>query len=265
MTQVLPGGKPLKILDEEPKGWRELELMVAEVLNNAGYKAYNAMQISTVRGNVKIDVLAEDKNAIPTSTYIIECKYWNSDIPQTIIHSFRTIVNDYGANHGLIIARNRFQSGAYEAVKNTNICLLSWDDFLNLFEERWLGESINNLYKIGQPSLIYTDPLDVSEFIDKLPQEEYLKYQQLVNEYMNFAIYSNKICYEFNKNEQIPKKEHLENLMKKVISDCFENKISNCYNDYFQLLKEKCLEVIAEFENLFKNTNIDKFIKDLII
>lgn len=254
----------MKILNEDPKSWRELELMVSKVLNDAGYAAYNDMQISTVRGNVNIDVLAEDKNTIPTSTYIIECKYWDSDIPQTIIHSFRTIVNDYGAHHGLIIARNRFQSGAYAAVKNTNIRLLSWEEFLNLFEERWLDESINTLYKIGQPLLIYTDPLDVSDYIDKLPQEDYPKYQELVKRYVIFAIYSNKIWYEFNKNNQIPKKEHINNVIKKAILDCFEEEQINCYDDYFRLLKRKCLEGIAEFEKLFKNTNVDKYINNII-
>lgn len=264
MFHIISGGIPLKILNEEPKNWRELELTVAKVLNDAGYTAYNDRQISTVRGNVNIDVLAEDRNTSPISTYLIECKYWDSDIPQTIIHSFRTIVNDYGAHHGLIIARNGFQSGSYAAVKNTNIRLLSWEDFLNLFEERWLDEAIINLYKIGHPLLIYTDPLDV-DYIDKLPNnEDRLKYQQLAEEYRGYAIYSNKLWYELDVNCQIPRKEQFKNVMDRVILNCFENEQINCYYDYFELLKGKCLEGIEEFEKLFKNTDVDKYVKDLI-
>lgn len=255
----------MKILNEEPGSWRELELTVARVLNGAGYKAYNSKQITTVRGNVNIDVLAEDENTIPKSTYIIECKYWVSDIPQTIIHSFRTIVNDYGAHHGLIIAKNRFQAGAYNGIKNTNIQLLNWEDFLNIFEERWLDESINNLHIIGQPLLIYTDPLDVSDYIDMLSQEEYFLYQELIRKYVRYAIHSNKLWYEYSKSYQMTKKEHIEKVINKTIKDCFENKSINCYNDYFQLLEENCLEGLAEFEKLFKKNGIHKYIKELII
>ncbi|WP_179879228.1 restriction endonuclease [Bacillus wiedmannii] len=254
----------MKILNEEPNSWRELELTVAKVLNDAGYTAYNDRQIATVRGNVNIDVLAEDRNTIPISTYLIECKHWDSDIPQTIIHSFRTVVNDYGAHHGLIIARKGFQSGAYAATKNTNIRLLSWEDFLNSFEERWLNEAIKNLYKTGQPLLIYIDPLDCSDYIDKLSNEERLKYQQLVNEYMGYAVSSHKFWYEFDVNSQKSRKEDFENVMNKIVLDHFENEQINCYYDYFELLKGKCLEGIEEFEKLLKNTGVDKYVKDLI-
>lgn len=266
----------MEILNEEPKNWRELELTVAKVLNDAGYTAYNDRQITTVRGNVNIDVLAEDRNTVPISTYLIECKYWDSDIPQTIIHSFRTVVNDYGAHHGLIIARNGFQSGAYAATKNTNIRLLSWEDFLNIFEERWLDESIKNLYKTGQPLLGYTAPLDALDYINKLPNEDRPKYEQLVKEYAVYALSSHRLYrlwYEFNVNSQIPRKEYFEkvinsvfiecfgDVMSKVISDCFENEQINCYYDYFELLKGKCLEGIEKFEKLLKNAGVNKYTK----
>jgi hypothetical protein len=81
---------------------------------------------------------------------------------------------------------------------------------------------------------------------------------------VKYAIYSNKLLYEWNQNDKIPTKVHIENVINKGIPHCFENEIINCYNDYFQLLKGKCLEGITEFEKLFKNTNIDKYIEDLI-
>lgn len=104
---VSKGGEQLNILYNEPETWRELKLLFSEILNAARYHASNGLQISTVRGNVNIDVLAEDRKTIPKSNYLIECKYWDSDIPQTIIHAFRTVVND-GAHHGLIIAKKDF-------------------------------------------------------------------------------------------------------------------------------------------------------------
>jgi hypothetical protein len=37
-------------------------------------------------------------------TTLCECKYWRSAVPQAVIHGFRTVVGDIGANKGYAIA-----------------------------------------------------------------------------------------------------------------------------------------------------------------
>lgn len=71
----------LEFVHEPPNSWQDLELIVAKILKQCGFDAERDKQISTVRGSVDIDVFAKDNNSTPSSEYLIECKYWNTEIP----------------------------------------------------------------------------------------------------------------------------------------------------------------------------------------
>lgn len=94
--------------------------------------------VTTVRGTVEIDVYAEEFSDGRKNTILCECKYWKSAVPQNMVHGFRTVMGDFGANKGYIISSGGFQSGAYEAARNTPIELVTWDEFQSLFEPAWL-------------------------------------------------------------------------------------------------------------------------------
>jgi len=57
---------------------------------------------------------------------LVECKYWKRPIPQTVVHAFRTVVADSGANVGLIVSLNGFQAGADSAALLSNVHLIDW-------------------------------------------------------------------------------------------------------------------------------------------
>ncbi|MFD1357645.1 restriction endonuclease [Fictibacillus halophilus] len=244
----------MRIVHEPPNSWQDLELIVAKILKECGFDTERGKDITTVRGTVDIDVYAKDHNSTPSSVYLIECKYWNTDIPKTIIHSFRTVVGDYGAQHGLIIAKKGFQSGAYEATKNTNIHLLSWNEFLSFFENRWLHNRLRNLHRISEPLRIYNDPLDVSDYIAHLSEVEMMYYQTLCKDYMGYSIYSHKMTYEKIKSLHLSHKEQIENIIQ-TAQKHFDGISINCYNDFFEHIEQKCVEGIRLFEELFKDTD----------
>lgn len=244
----------LKIVYEPPNSWQDLELIVAKILRQCGFNAERGKQISTVRGTVDIDVFAKDNNSIPSSEYLIECKYWNTDIPQTVIHSFRTVVNDYGSQYGLIIAKKGFQSGAYEATKNTNIRLLSWNEFLSLFEKRWLLNRIRSIHHIAKPLHIYTDHLDVFDYLDHLTKSEKSQYQELCKEYIRYSIYSHEITFEEIVSMSLSYKEQIDNIIQ-TAQKHFDDYPFNSYTDFFERIEQKCVEGIQLFEELFKNTD----------
>ncbi len=58
-------------------------------------------------------------------------------MPKTVVHAFRTVVTDDGANIGFMISRSGFQKGAYEAAEKSNVHLVDWYEFQALFLERW--------------------------------------------------------------------------------------------------------------------------------
>lgn len=128
---------PNLIFDSEPATWQDLELMVTQAFDEMGYESHRNEEIATARGRVKIDVHAiKRSNPIPTHV-LCECKYWSKPVDQNVIHSFRSICSDIGAHYGLIISKKGFQSGASDTRGNTNIHLLSFEEFQATFFLEW--------------------------------------------------------------------------------------------------------------------------------
>jgi Restriction endonuclease len=127
----------MRIFDREPRDWRELQDLVAQLFLEIGCDVNVGERVSLVRGEKEIDVAVRDPLTTPPSIYLCECKFWNKRIPQEVIHAFRTVIADFGAHRGFIISRVGFQAGAEEAVANTNLDLLTFDELQSLFFDRW--------------------------------------------------------------------------------------------------------------------------------
>lgn len=141
-----------------PSDWRRLQTEVALILSECGMDAVVEHPLSLARGAARIDVYATDSENQPPSVYLCECKQWSKAVPQAVVHSFRTVVQDAGANFGLLITSRGFQSGAVEAAANTNVKLLSWDEFQLMFLNRWLSNSLApTLAGVSEPLVDYTE------------------------------------------------------------------------------------------------------------
>ena len=127
----------MQSFDDDPSDWRELQERVAQLFSEVGCDAKVGERVKLVRGEKEIDVLVHDSQITPASVYLCECKLWSNPIPQEIIHSFRTILADFGAHRGFIISKAGFQSGAKEAVKNTNLDLVTFRELQAIFFDRW--------------------------------------------------------------------------------------------------------------------------------
>lgn len=119
------------MITAEPKNWKDLQIKVNYILSCVGLVSEIEKSINTPRGSVAIDVFAYDPNSLDKIRYIIECKNWNKKVPQNVIHSFTTVMQETGANIGYIISKKGFQNGAKEYINYTNIRLFSYDEFQN--------------------------------------------------------------------------------------------------------------------------------------
>lgn len=173
-----------------PDDWRDLQDSVARIFRECGLAAETNRQILTTREPVNIDVFAEDAEQTPPAVYLCECKHWKSKVPKTVVHAFRSVVSDYGANWGLIISSAGFQRGAHDAVKNTNLRLLSWWEFQELFVDRWYSHYVpQRLREEADPLVEYTEPINSRIFrkADALPQEKRERFIALREQYMDLA------------------------------------------------------------------------------
>ena len=147
------------ITSRVPQNWRELQEQTARILRECGFAVEVEKTLETVRGRVEIDVYAEE--TVDGRRYVIlcECKLWRARVPQNVIHGFRTVVGDIGANLGLIVASEGFQPGAELAATFTNVRLVSWEQFQVEFEPTWLKRYLQEtVTERCDPLLTFSEP-----------------------------------------------------------------------------------------------------------
>ncbi len=123
--------------DPLPMNWQDLQTGVQRIFRNVGLYAEVEVNVETPRGSVNIDVFATDVRSVDKIRYIVECKNWSSSIPQTVVHSFTTIMHETGANIGFIISKHGLQHGAKQYAKNTNITGMTYLEFQQRYFEAW--------------------------------------------------------------------------------------------------------------------------------
>lgn len=137
----------MKYTLELPKDWQALQEDVAKFLKEMEFSSETPFMCTNENISFEIDVFAKKElNGIPIQI-LIECKYWKFEVPQDVVFSMLTRVSKFGANLGIIISKKGFQKGAISSVKNTNILLYSYSDFINRFHEEWLDIRLKAVFK----------------------------------------------------------------------------------------------------------------------
>lgn len=99
----------MRITNEVPSSWKDLQDIVCKYLNQCGYHAESPKTIDMVRGQVEVDVFATTDDEL-LRQFVCECKYWETPVPQEKIHAFRTVVQDSGSMLGIFISKMGYQS-----------------------------------------------------------------------------------------------------------------------------------------------------------
>lgn len=120
-----------------PENWKDLQNYVGQMFKECGFETEVSKVVDLVRGKKEIDVYAKDITNEYQSIFLVECKFWNKPVNQETIHSFRTVVSDFGANTGFIVSKNGFQKGAQEAARKTNVELVSLKELESRYYSRW--------------------------------------------------------------------------------------------------------------------------------
>lgn len=148
---------------------------------NAGLPS-KSKKVKLVRGQAEIDVYAEE--TLKGRKYIIlcGCKHWRAAVPQTVVHSFRSVMTDVGAHKGYIISSSGFQSGARDAAQMTNVELVTWDQFQNAFEPSWLENCFTPVITAKlDPLMGFSEPFLPPSF-PHWPEADQNEYLQLKDE-----------------------------------------------------------------------------------
>lgn len=105
--------------------WKEYQEEAAEFFRSLGLSAETDVTLTGVRTTHDIDVVVKAKHVGFEVLWLVECKHWKSAVSKLHVLGLREIVNDLGADRGIILCEAGFQSGAVEAANLTNVQVTS--------------------------------------------------------------------------------------------------------------------------------------------
>jgi restriction endonuclease len=112
------------------RDWREYQEAVAAFFKERGCTASVEARITGARAEHRIDVYVTLRQHGIECRWIVECKLWKKHVEKENVLTLKAIVEDVGADRGIIFCENGFQAGARDATRYTNILLVtSLDEF----------------------------------------------------------------------------------------------------------------------------------------
>ena len=105
--------------------WRDYQEAVAEAFRKLGCSTEVNKTVTGARGSHDIDVFVTFDKFGHECRWIIECKLKAKQIDRSVVLLLHSIVQNVGADRGMIFCENGFQSGANTAAQNTNVHLQS--------------------------------------------------------------------------------------------------------------------------------------------
>lgn len=239
----------MKIFDEKPSNWKDLQNKVAYILSSSGYEVETPKKMQTIRGEVEFDVFANGFGLM----IVCECKHWNSNVPQQVVSGFRTDIQDVGAHKGIIIAKKGFQSAAYKKIQSTNVELNTWEEFLEQYRDRYLKAQIKRFLKIK--SKLYRVASDKWEYLgyyDSLTVDLRREVDKLKEELLRIVLLFSPLCImlQYEEDEEIG--WSTEYLDEKIVEaeKSFGLKFP-AYYDFFEYMNKKVNDIITKIEQLY--------------
>jgi hypothetical protein len=106
------------------KAWERYQHDTAELLRELGFMAVVNASLTEPNGAVHAaDVSARRTLAGVDLLWVVECKLWNRRVPMEKVGVLKAIVDGVGADRGLLMSEEGFQSGALRMAVQKNITL----------------------------------------------------------------------------------------------------------------------------------------------
>ncbi len=127
------------------KTWKELEEKTFEIFKSLCEPYQRYLECKVVRqaelkgitsgATYKVDVKVSFDFGTSTHTIIIECKYWNKKLKRDQVSKMIGILQDTGAEKGIIVSRKGFYKSAISLAAKNRIDLLTFEQLCNVAYE----------------------------------------------------------------------------------------------------------------------------------
>ena len=129
------------------ENWKKYQEEVAQLFKELGCIVEIEASVQGVRARHDIDVWVRFARFGIQQARAIECKLWQRPIPKEKILALKSVVEDVGADRGILIAESGCQPGAHAAVSSTNISLMSLNELRESAKPELLSLALIALHK----------------------------------------------------------------------------------------------------------------------
>jgi restriction system protein len=105
--------------------WSRYQEDAAAHFRRLGLPTSTNVTLAGVRSTHDVDVVVRFERAGIDHLWIVECKDTGRPVSKDKALLLRTIVDDVGADRGILLCENGFQRGAYEVAERTNVLVTS--------------------------------------------------------------------------------------------------------------------------------------------
>ena len=112
--------------------WRDYQEAVAQFFRELGCEAAVDFRVDGARASHQIDVWVTFCRFGLDHTWAIECKDWRAPVPKEKVLVLKGVVDDVGADRGILLAESGFQPGARRAASRTNVVLMTLAELRDL-------------------------------------------------------------------------------------------------------------------------------------
>jgi hypothetical protein len=105
--------------------WKDYQERTADYYRALGLSAHTEELVEGVRGKHIVDVVVRGYAAGVEFLWIVECKHRNRRVEKAQVATLAAIVQDTGADRGLLMSERGYQAGAISLVTGSNITLTS--------------------------------------------------------------------------------------------------------------------------------------------
>lgn len=125
--------------------WCEYQNQAAKLFQSIGCEVEIEKAIDGVRGKHEIDVWVTRIVYGLEHYWVVECKYWRRRVTKQHVVTLKGIVDDVGADRGILLSSSGFQSGAVSMAERSNITLSSLEEMNDSIREELERYTLSSL------------------------------------------------------------------------------------------------------------------------
>src|SRR4029077_12876879 len=127
--------------------WKLYQDETAKLFRELGCDVETDFEVAGARGKHRVDVYVGFSRFGLRQHWIVECKDWKRAVPEEKVLSLKAIVEDIGADRGILVSEAGHQSGALAVARHTNITLASIEELRQGAREELLSLGLQEIQR----------------------------------------------------------------------------------------------------------------------